>query len=106
MLSHLRQVDNQALVQALGPIAFTDRFDAALLISADSDLVGPIERVRNLFPEKRMMVVFPPARHSNALRNVAHACLHLDRATLIRSVFPDQVTKPDGFVLQRPAQWR
>lgn len=86
--------------------AFTDRFDAALLISADSDLVGPIQKVRHLFPEKRMIVVFPPARHSNALRNIAHACLHLDRATLIKSVFPDQVAKPDGFVLHRPSKWR
>ena len=86
--------------------AFTDRFDAALLISADSDLVGPIQKVRHLFPEKRMIVVFPPARHSNALKNVAHACLHLDRATLIKSVFPDQVAKPDGFVLHRPSKWR
>jgi hypothetical protein len=43
--------------------AFTDRFDVALLISADSDLVGPIQKVRHLFPEKRMIVVFPPAQH-------------------------------------------
>jgi hypothetical protein len=86
--------------------AFTDRFDVALLISADSDLVGPIQRVRHLFPDKRVIVVFPPARHSNALKNIAHACLHLDRATLVKSVFPDQVVKPDGFVLHRPAEWR
>jgi uncharacterized LabA/DUF88 family protein len=86
--------------------AFTDRCDVALLISADSDLVGPIERVRALFPQKRVVVVFPPARHSNALRKVANATLHLDRATLAQSVFPDRVVKPDGFVLERPASWR
>jgi uncharacterized LabA/DUF88 family protein len=85
--------------------AFTNRFDVALLLSADGDLVGPVQKVRHLFPEKRIVVVFPPARYSNALRSAANACLHLDRATLAQSVFPDQVVKPDGFVLQRPAEW-
>jgi len=86
--------------------AFTDRLDVALLISADSDLVGPVQRVRQLFPQKRVVVVFPPSRHSNALKNAANACLHLDRATLSQGVFPDQVMKQDGFVLHRPAEWR
>jgi uncharacterized LabA/DUF88 family protein len=85
--------------------AFADRFDVALLVSADSDLVGPAQKVRQLFPQKRVVVVFPPARHSNALKNAANATLHLDRATLAQSVFPDQVVKSDGFVLHRPAEW-
>jgi hypothetical protein len=59
-----------------------------------------------LFPEKRVIVAFPPARHSNALKLAANATLHLDRATLAQSVFPDQVIKPDGFVLHRPTEWR
>lgn len=104
--THREKMTDVNIATELLSDAFTDRYDAALLISADSDLVGPIQKVRHLFPEKRMIVVFPPARHSNALKNVAHACLHLDRATLIKSVFPDQVTKPDGFVLHRPSKWR
>lgn len=86
--------------------AFSDRFDVALLVSADSDLVGPIQKVRALFPRKRVIVVFPPARHSNNLQRAANASLHLDRATLAQSVFPDQVVKSDGFVLYRPARWQ
>lgn len=86
--------------------AFADSFDVALLISADSDLVSPIQKVRSLFPQKRIIVVFPPARHSNALKNAAHTSLHLDQSTLARSVFPDQVTKADGYVLRRPPEWR
>jgi uncharacterized LabA/DUF88 family protein len=104
--THREKMTDVNIATELLSDAFTDRFDAALLISADSDLVGPIQKVRHLFPEKRMIVVFPPARHSNALRNIAHACLHLDRATLIKSVFPHRVAKPDGFVLHRPSKWR
>jgi len=104
--THREKMTDVNIATELLSDAFTDRFDVALLISADSDLVGPIQRVRLLFPDKRVVVVFPPARHSNALKNIAHACLHLDRTTLVKSVFPDQVVKPDGFVLHRPAEWR
>jgi len=102
---HEKMTDVNIAVELLSD-AFEDQFDVALLISADSDLVGLVQRVRHLFPSKRVVVVFPPARHSNALRNVANACLHLDRATLARSVFPDEIIKPDGFTLRRPAKWR
>ena len=86
--------------------AFEDRFDVALLISADSDLVGPDERVRRLFPQKQVVAVFPPARYSNALKNVVAKPLHLGRVILAKSMFPDEIAKPDGFVLRRPAEWR
>ncbi len=86
--------------------SFEDRFDTALLISADSDLVGPIQKMRRLFPQKAIIVIFPPARYSNALKNVAAAYLHLDRNILAKSQFPDKLVKPDGFELHRPAEWR
>lgn len=86
--------------------AFNDHFDAAVLISADSDLVGPVQKVKQLFPKKRVIVVFPPNRHSVALKNAADVCLHLYQAVLAKSLFPDQVIKPDGFILQRPSSWR
>ena len=40
--------------------AFDDAFDAALVISGDSDLTTPIRRVRERFPAKRAIVAFPP----------------------------------------------
>ena len=86
--------------------AFQDEFDIALLVSADSDLVGPVRAVRRLFNRKRIVVAFPPDRYSNALKHAADAYTHIGRNVLSKSVFPDQVTKPDGFVLKRPAQWR
>ncbi|MDY7077508.1 MAG: NYN domain-containing protein [Chloroflexota bacterium] len=102
---HEKMTDVNIAMELLSD-AFQNSFDMALLISADSDLVGPIKKVKRLFPKKRVIVVFPPKRHSNALKNVADVCLHLDRATLAKSVFPDEVVKADGFVLRRPSRWR
>lgn len=85
--------------------AFNNKFDKALLISADSDLVPLIEAVREKYPEKSVVVAFPPERYSADLEKVANACLHINRAKLAQSRFLDKVKKADGFVLERPQEW-
>jgi hypothetical protein len=85
--------------------SFQDRFDVALLITADSDLAGPITKVRNLFPAKRLIAVFPPDRASKRLEQLATATVHLGRGILSTSQLPDPVVKPDGFALRRPPSW-
>lgn len=85
--------------------AFQDTYDTALLFSADSDLVSPIRKVQALFPHKCIVVVFPPGRHSATLQAVT-AHTFLGRDVLSKSVFPDEVIKPDGFILRRPDTWR
>jgi uncharacterized LabA/DUF88 family protein len=86
--------------------AFQDRFDTALLVSADSDLVGPIKAVKHLFADKRVVVAFPPARSSSVLQRVAHGVYYIGRDKLSKSVFPNEVIKADGFILHRPDEWR
>jgi len=93
------------IAMALIADAFDDKFDTVLLISADSDLVGPVNKVKERFPHKRVVVVFPPKRHSAALAQAADACLHLYPAILAKSLFPDEVVKLDGFILRRPTNW-
>jgi uncharacterized LabA/DUF88 family protein len=85
--------------------AFQDRFDLALLISADSDLVSPIRTVQQLFVKKKVISIFPPGRSSAALKKVAADVLHIGHAELSKSLFPDQVVKGRE-ILKRPAKWR
>jgi uncharacterized LabA/DUF88 family protein len=86
--------------------AFQDQFDVALLVSADSDLIGPVQAVKRLFSQKRVVAVSPPARHSSALQQVVHGHLYVGRDVLAKSLFPAEVVKPDGYVLRRPDEWR
>jgi len=86
--------------------AFQDAFDVALLVSADSDLTGPIQTVRRLFNRKRIVVAFPPNRSSFALKSAANGVTYVGRDALSDSVFTDQVTRADGVVLRRPPEWR
>lgn len=85
--------------------AFENKFDTALLISADSDLVPTIKAIKRLFPEKHVIVFFPPSRFSTQLKKVADHQFTIGRRTLSKSQFPDQVIKADGHVLERPRQW-
>jgi len=84
--------------------AFQDRFDLALLISADSDLVSPVRTVQQLFPQKKVIAIFPPGRFSSALKSVSSGILRIGHVELSKSMFPDQVIK-NGIILQRPVSW-
>lgn len=99
-----KMTDVQIAVQLLAD-AIDGRYDTALLVSADSDLTPPVAAVKARYPDKRIVMVCPPQRQSKRLEAECHACLRLGRGTLLASQFPDAVTKPDGFVLQRPATW-
>jgi len=86
--------------------AYQDLFDTALLVSADSDLTAAVLAIKNLFPSKRVIVAFPPQRHSAQLQRLAHGFLQIGRANLAKSVFPDVINKAGGFVLQKPEEWK
>lgn len=86
--------------------AVDDAFDVALVISGDSDLTTPIRRVRERFPAKRVIVAFPPGRYSNELKKCASGYFTVGEDKLRASQLPDQIVKPDGFVIQRPTHWK
>lgn len=86
--------------------AVDDAFDVALVISGDSDLATPIQRVRQRFPAKRVVVAFPPRRVSSELKRCASGHLNIGEDKLRSSQLPEAIAKPDGYLLQRPASWR
>ncbi|RZS44825.1 uncharacterized LabA/DUF88 family protein [Herbihabitans rhizosphaerae] len=85
--------------------AVTDRFDMALLVSADSDLCPAVKALKRLRPDKRIIAAFPPSRSSGELRRVVDGAFTIGDAKLRQSQLPDAVTTPAGIVLRRPARW-
>lgn len=85
--------------------AYQDKYDMAMLISGDSDLVPPIKTVHENFKQKRVFVAFPPKRQNNSVSLVAKGSLTLGRKKLVDSQFDEEVTKKDGFILKRPKEW-
>lgn len=85
--------------------AYADRFDVALLVTGDADQTPTVRMVRDLFPAKRVICAFPPRRISQWLRQVANGHVHINSHILSACMFPDAVSKPDGFVLRKPVEW-
>ena len=100
-----KQTDVNIAVSMLAD-CHADQFDMALLISADSDLTSPIREIHRLFPEKNIIVAFPPGRRSDQLRCEADGCFTIGESKFRHSQLPDPVIKPDGYALKRPTQWR
>lgn len=85
--------------------AYEDRFDTALLVSADSDLVTPVREIRSRFADKRIVAAMPPKRASKNLRQAAHASFQIGEANIRQNQLPEKIQTPSGFVLRRPETW-
>lgn len=85
--------------------AFNNKFDTAILISGDSDLVPPIKAIHNQFNNKVVSVFFPPERHNNTVAGAAKGSQIIGKKKLKDHQFPSTVTKKDGFVLKKPDNW-
>lgn len=85
--------------------AYDDRFDTAMVISGDSDLVPPVESVRNRFPHKRVVVAAPPKRWSAQLKQAANAALRISDLTIQSNRLPDPVVTSSGVELRAPTGW-
>lgn len=62
--------------------AFQDKYDTAILISGDSDLVPPIKAVHENFPQKVVSVFFPPKRSNNTVAGAAKGSQIIGRKKL------------------------
>lgn len=85
--------------------AYKDKYDMALLISGDSDLVPPIKEINEHFKNKRVFVAFPPKRHNNSVAIVAKGSLTIGRKKLADSQFDTEVKKKDGYIIKKPKEW-
>jgi uncharacterized LabA/DUF88 family protein len=88
--------------------AYTNECDIAVLVSADSDFVPPIESIRSINPMQKIFVYFPPNRHSTNLHNLCDNYKHLNGAGSVfkKHLLPEKITLPSGFVIEKPDKWK
>ena len=86
---------------------YQKRCDVTILISADSDLVPPIERIKEISPGHKIIVCFPPSHYSSNLKKWSDVTRILSNCTLYEEcLLPETVTLPNGFVLIKPDKWK
>lgn len=86
--------------------AFEDKFDKAFIVTADSDLVPPIEKIKILFPEKILISIFPPSRSSKALKKISDNSLKVFEKSLRKSQFDDTLEMKNGIMIRKPYKWK
>lgn len=81
--------------------ALKDRFDRALIISADTDLNEAVRLARRETEDKLIDVVAPPGRMG---RN-SIAQFEITRGRLRRSLLPEEIILPNGSKVKRPTEY-
>lgn len=82
-----------------------NRFDIAIIISGDTDLVPAVHHIRERHPDKQAVVIFPPNRKSSHLGDIAHGSYPIGK-NLIRSCrLPNPVEDIEGRKLWAPKGW-
>jgi uncharacterized LabA/DUF88 family protein len=77
--------------------AYKDAFDAAFIVTRDSDLSGPMRYIRNHFPKKKVKIIAPPQRgHSKELWAIANSRSAISKEHLEKCQFPETVMDSKG----------
>jgi len=90
--------------------------DKLVLVSADSDLVPPLEFIKKYHPDKKINIHFPPGSYSSELYNFMKdergfmkggkvRKLEYSRAKFVNSIMPNIVTI-EGKSCTIPSQWK
>lgn len=102
-----KQTDVNIAVEMIRNVV-KDNCDISIIVSADSDLIPPINLIRELSSNHKVFVFFPPNRHSADLTNHSDAIVHLHRyeARFKKSILPNTIKLANGYSIQKPKKWK
>ena len=105
-----KKTDVNLSVRMIGDCVM-DKTDVLVLVSADSDLIPPIEFIQKNYKTKKIRVYFPPSNYSNDLKdNLIHhrsnpVLLKFNKPKFTNSIMPEAVTVGEKtYVI--PTQWK
>lgn len=91
---------------ALFDMAIKDRYDKAIIISGDTDLLPAVKAVHSTFPGKEIGVVIPIGRASEDFKKQADFRYKMKERHLASSRFADTITLQDRTTLTCPPNWK
>nr|VFJ46534.1 MAG: Uncharacterized conserved protein, LabA/DUF88 family [Candidatus Kentron sp. FW]VFJ70849.1 MAG: Uncharacterized conserved protein, LabA/DUF88 family [Candidatus Kentron sp. FW] len=86
--------------------AYQDRFDCCYLVSGDSDLVPPLEIIRQYHPDKKTIVAHPPRRKSEELCQTAHGWFAIGERKFKRNQLPETIRTKSSGQISRLKEWK
>ena len=105
-----KRTDVNIAVRMLGDCSI-DNVDTLVLVSADSDIIPPLQFIKEYYPNKKVRVYFPPDLSSGALSalmredNKKVIRLGKSKGKFLNSIMPD-VVSIDNFTCTIPPKWQ
>jgi len=103
-----KSTDVSIAIQMLSD-AHKGNYDDLMLISGDGDLKDALVVIHRDFPDKSIVVIFPPNRSCKEFKRLEAKgtckCLNVTQTELRSSQFPDPVLGIHGYPLKRPTLW-
>jgi len=87
-------------------LAIQDKFDKAIIISGDSDLIPAIKAVRNTFPSKSIGIVIPIGRRAESLKQNSDFHMKMKEKHLKSSLFNEVIDLGNNKKLICPPYWK
>ena len=102
-----KETDVKIAVKMISDVIY-DNCDISILVSADSDLVPPINFIREYKPSHKIYIYFPPNRFSSNLNSIANNIKKLDGSFKLfeSSLLPDEIELQNGYKIKKPENWK
>ena len=102
-----KETDVRLATQIINDV-YNETCDISIIVSADSDIIPAVELVKEINPNHKVFVNFPPLRFSVNLSNFCDGMRKLSNyeSKFNKSMLPDEVILPNGVNLCRPQSWR
>jgi uncharacterized LabA/DUF88 family protein len=86
---------------------FEDNCDVQILVSGDSDYEFTLQELRRMFPEKEMIVAFPPMRRNNQLigNDKCTSFFDIPEESFSGAQFPDRILIDRKKPIEKPSEW-
>ncbi len=85
-----------------------NKCNLSIIITADSDLIPPIDCIKEINPLHKIFVYFPPNRFSYDLKNKAQNFIKLEnhKNKFENSMLSENITLNNGYSFSRPNKWK
>jgi uncharacterized LabA/DUF88 family protein len=100
-----KQTDVNIAIQ-LFKLSIEDKYDKAIIISGDNDLIPSIIAVRNTFQNNRIGVLIPIGRQAEALKNTCDFHMKMKEKQLQSSRLENEIDLGNDKKLICPMEWR
>lgn len=87
-------------------LAYLNKFDTAIILSGDSDLVPAIKSVKVNFPDKKIGVLIPINRKADQLKKVSDFYYKIGEMQLNSSILNDPYILKNNERIYCPDNWK